>query len=270
MALITGIYERLVHAVRSIDFGFIPLLLRGDRKGAKENARAIDYQLLAPLLAGILCAVVLFAWVIDYLLNNQQGPTYGFFFGLILASAILVSHYVDRIRPEHVVSGLAGFLLVFLVVGVERVEGDHTLPIIFLAGALAICAMILPGISGALILLIIGQYDVMVDAAKTLDLPVLAVFAVGALVGIVLFSRLLDHMLENHRSLTMAFLFGLMLGALRVPAERIGGATDLDSPLDIATVVVPAVLGFLLVIIIMRKSRALDGGEGLGEDASRA
>jgi putative membrane protein len=268
MALITGIYERLIHAIRSIDFRLLTLALRGDLKGARENARAIDYQLLAPLLAGILVAVALFAWVIEYLITDQTGPTYGFFFGLILGSAILVSHYIDRIEPKHIVTGLAGFALVFLVVGIDKIEGDHSLVVIFIAGVIAICAMILPGISGALILLIIGQYKYLLASVNDRYIPPLAVFAAGAVIGIVLFARLLDHMLKNHRSLTMAFLFGLMLGALRVPAEEVGGVTDTGSMADIALVVIPAVLGFIAVTVIERKSRDVEGD--LGEGTSKA
>ncbi len=259
MALITGIYERLIHAIRSINHRFITLALKGDMKGARENARAIDIQLLAPLLVGILAAVALFAWIIDYLLTNQTGPTYGFFFGLILASAILVSNYVERIEPKHIASGVVGFVIVFLIIGIDQIEGNHALPIIFLAGSIAICAMILPGISGALILLIIGQYQHLLDAVNDRDLVVLAVFAMGAIIGIILFARLLDHLIKNHKSLTMAFLFGLMLGALRVPVEKIGGATDTGSMMDITMVVIPAVLGFLAVTIIERKSRNVEG-----------
>ena len=268
MALITGIYERLIHAIRSIDFRFVTLALRGDLKGAKENARAIDYQLLAPLLVGILAAVGLFAWVIEYLIKNQTAPTYGFFFGLILASAILVYNYVERIEPKHIGSCVVGFVLVFLIIGIDQIEANPALPIIFLAGAIAICAMIRPGISGAHILLIIGHYDHLLDAVNDRDFVVLAVFAAGAIIGIVLFSRLLDHLIKNHRSLTMAFLFGLMLGALRVPVEKIGGATDTGSMTDIAFVVIPAILGFLTVTVIERKSREVEGD--LGEGTSKA
>lgn len=258
MALITGIYERLIHAIRSIDFRFVTLALRGDRKGARENLRSIDYPLFVPLLLGIFLAFVLLARLMRFLLDEGTGPTYGFFFGLILASAGFVYNYVDRLDGQHFVSGFAGFVFVFVIVGIEELEGNHTLPVVFLAGVVAICAMILPGISGSLILLIIGQYDHMLDALNDRDVRTLGVFAVGAVIGILLFARLLDYMIKHHRSVTMAFLFGLMLGALRVPLEKIGGATDLGSVPGVLLVIVAAVLGFILVLAVERKSREIE------------
>ena len=108
----------------------------------------------------------------------------------------------------------------------------------------------------------------MLDAVNERDIQVLVVFAIGAIIGIVLFSRLLDHMITHYRSLTMAFLFGLMLGALRAPAEEIGGDIDPGSMTDIALVIIPAVLGFLMVIMIERRSR--EGEDELGNKASKA
>jgi putative membrane protein len=263
MALITGIYERLIHAIRSIDFRFVTLALRGDRKGARANLRSMDYPLIVPLLLGIFLAFVLLARLMRFLLDEQTGPTYGFFFGLILASAGFVYKYVDRLDGPNFVSGFAGFVFVFVIVGIEELEGNHSMPVIFLAGVIAICAMILPGISGSLILLIIGQYDHMLDALNDRDLRTLGVFAVGAVIGIFLFARLLDFMIKRYRSLTMAFLFGLMLGALRVPVEKIGEATDLGSVPSLLLVIVTAVLGFIMVLAVERKSREFEEGLGL-------
>jgi len=258
MALITGIYERLIHGIREIDFKFILYLLQRKKQAAKENFMKIDFELFIPLLIGIMTAFLLLAKLMDYLLEEQTAPTYAFFFGLIIASAGIVYKFIDIIDRRHVISGLAGFIFVVAIVGLDKLGSNHSPPVIFLSGAIAICAMILPGISGSLILLIMGQYHFMLDALNDRDYSTLITFAAGALVGIVAFSRLMDHMIKHHRSVTMAFLFGLMLGALRVPVEKIERHGDLSDHLEMTAIVVAALLGFIMVIIIERKSRQIE------------
>ena len=258
MALITGIYERLIRSIRDIDFKFISHFFKGEREAARKNFMAIDFQLLIPLLIGIGIAFLSLAHIMKVLLEDHTAPTYAFFFGLILASAGIVSKYVERLDRKHFMSGSMGFIFVFLLVGVEELEGNHSPPVIFLSGVIAICAMILPGISGSLILLIIGQYDYMLDALNERSIADLATFAAGAFIGIILFSRILDHMIRHHKSLTMAFLFGLMLGALRVPVEKIGGDADFGVMSEAALILTTAIIGFGLVIIIETKSREIE------------
>lgn len=258
MALITGIYERLIRSIRDIDFKFIPHFFKGEREAARKNFMAIDFQLLVPLLIGIVIAFLSLAHIMKVLLEDHTAPTYAFFFGLILASAGIVSKYVERLDRKHFMSGLMGFIFVFLLVGIEELEGNHSPPVIFFSGVIAICAMILPGISGSLILLIIGQYDYMLDALNERSIADLATFAAGAFIGIILFSRILDHMIRLHKSMTMAFLFGLMLGALRVPVEKIGGDADLGIMSQAALILTTAIIGFGLVIIIEKKSREIE------------
>ncbi len=267
MALITGIYERLIHAIRDIDFKFILHFFKGNWKATKENFLSIDLQLLIPLGIGIGVAFLSLARIMKVLLENHTAPTYAFFFGLILASAGIVSKYVDRIDRNHLLSGLAGFLFVFLIVGIDEIEGNHSPPVIFISGAIAICAMILPGISGSLILLIIGQYDFMLDALNDRSIWDLITFGAGAFIGLVLFSRLLDFMIKHHKSMTMAFLFGLMLGALRVPVEKIGGNADLGAVGEVALIITTAVIGFVVIGIVEWKSREIE--EKLGIEVER-
>ena len=258
MALITGIYERLIHSIRSVDFKFIPLTFKRDWKGAKENFLSIDFPLLIPLGIGIAIAFLSLARIMRILLDDHTAPTYAFFFGLILASAGIVSKYVEKFDKGHFISGLGGFLFVFLLIGIDELDGNHSPPMIFLSGAIAICAMILPGISGSLILLIIGQYDYMLDALNDRHIVDLATFLAGAFVGIVLFSRLLDYMIQHHKSMTMAFLFGLMLGALRVPVEKIGDNADLGVTSDLVLILITAIMGFGMVILIETKSQKIE------------
>jgi len=258
MALITGIYERLIHAIRDVDFRFIPLFLKGKREDAKTNFMSIDFPLLIPLGIGVAVAFLSLSHIMKMLLDDHTASTYAFFFGLILASAGIVSNYVKAIDGRHILSGLAGFIFVFLLIGVDEIDGNHSAPVIFVSGAIAICAMILPGISGSLILLIIGQYDFMLEALNEKNIGDLATFAGGAFIGLVLFSRVLDHMLRHHESMTMAFLFGLMLGALRVPVEKIGGNADTGSMAEMGIVLIMAILGFGMVLLIETKSQEIE------------
>jgi putative membrane protein len=266
MALITGIYERFVHAIRTINIYWLTRRLKGDREGAKEAWRSIDLALLVPLLIGILVAIIIFSQVITYVLDHQPGPTYAFFFGLILASAGFVYRYVEHIDGRHLLSGAAGFVVVVFVVGLDEVTSNHTLPVLFVSGAIAVCAMILPGISGSLILLILGQYEYMLDALSKGVWKDIVTFAAGAVVGILAFARLLDWLIKHHRSVTMAFLFGCMLGALRLPGEIIVEETDLGSVLQVVTVAISAVVGFGVVFILERRSDRIKERLGIETD----
>lgn len=265
MALITGIYERFISALRSINFNFITEYLRGNREEGKESLRSMDTTFLLPLVLGILSAILVGARVVHHVLENYPGPTYAFFFGLILASAGFVSKYVERIDAAHLLLGAIGIVIVFLITGMEELMSNHTLPIIFLAGAIAVCAMVLPGISGSLILLILGQYDYVLTALNHWDMKVLIAFGAGAVTGILLFSRLLHWLLEHYKSATMVFLFGSMLGALRLPGEMIHEHIDYSSMTSILTIVIVAVIGFIAVMILERKSDQIEAKLGLDE-----
>jgi len=246
IALITGIYERLIHAISKIDFKFILFLFKGDFKNFKKNAlQEIDFELFIPLLAGIGLAILTMSKVISYLLASYPAPTFGFFFGLILASAIFVYGHVDELNLKNIFFVILGLVFAVIFVGLNPIQANHSLPIIFLSGALAICAMILPGISGAFILLLLNQYEYMINVLNNFQITEILTFIVGALIGILSFSRLLDYLLNHHKSVTMAFLVGLMVGTLRLPYEKI--STNLES---IWPVIGAAIFGFVLVFIL--------------------
>ncbi len=265
MALITGIYERFISALRSVNFNFIVRLFKKDREGAKESWAAIDLPFLIPLVLGIVSAILVGARVVVYVLEHYPGPTYAFFFGLILASAGFVSKYVERLDARHILLGVLGFVIVFYITGMDEIISNHSLPIIFLAGAISVSAMILPGISGSLMLLIMGQYDYILNALNTWDMKVLITFGAGAMTGILLFARLLSYLLEHWKSMTMAVLFGSMLGALRLPAEKIHETLDYTSISSVLAIVVVAAIGFFLVLILERKSGEIEKKLGLEE-----
>lgn len=251
MALITGIYQRLVHAISEIDLRFIPQLLKGDLKKSKKTFLKIDFSLFIPLVLGIGLAVFSMAHVIEYLLASYTGATYSFFFGLILASALIIFNEVKGFTVKDISLAVLGFVLSFLLAGLTSSSGlgiGNSLPVIFLSGLIAICAMILPGISGAFLLLLFGQYEFIISAIKDFNLLVIIIFSIGALIGILSFSKVLNKLLENYKVPTIYFLIGLMLGALRLPYGEIYLAEE-----SIWMILIPMVLGFSLVVILERK-----------------
>ena len=249
IALITGIYERLIHAISRIDFKFILYLFEGDFKRFKQNAvQEIDFELFIPLILGIGLAILTMSKVISFLLTNYPAVTFGFFFGLILASAIFVYNHVDELNIKNITFVALGFIFAVIFVGLNPIQANHSLPVIFLSGSVAICAMILPGISGAFVLLLLNQYEYMINALNNLQFVEIITFGVGALVGILSFSRILDYLLIHHKSVTMAFLVGLMIGTLRLPYQKI--VVNMESPIPI---VIAAVIGFAIVFILEKR-----------------
>ena len=207
IALITGIYDRLVDSLSKVS----------------HRAKDIDFDLFVPLGIGVLLAIFLMSSVIDFALTEHSSPTYAFFFALILASSLILYKDIKKIKVIHIAASIIGFILIYFLVGYRDVEliASNSLPVIFIAGMIAICAMILPGISGALILLIVGQYHYLLESLNDLDFAVILTFGAGAIIGLLAFTRVLNKIIKKHRNLTLAFLVGMMLGALRIPLEEI-------------------------------------------------
>tara|TARA_Y100000991_G_scaffold50735_1_gene36747 strand:+ start:1888 stop:2793 length:906 start_codon:yes stop_codon:yes gene_type:complete len=212
IALITGIYERLLAAIVSADSDALLMALSG-----RWNAlwHRIDGGFLSILLLGILTAIFSMASGIHWLLTHYPQPLWSFFSGLILVSAVLL------IRDEVTLNSfdsLAGFTFgVCIAVGaalMPPVTFLAGLPGLFFAGAMAICAMILPGISGSFLLVLMGMYEQVLSAVKTLQVTELSVLAAGCVTGLLLFARLLQHCLQRYRALAMAFLSGVLMGSL--------------------------------------------------------
>ncbi|MGE4422657.1 MAG: DUF368 domain-containing protein [Pseudodesulfovibrio sp.] len=216
IAFITGIYSQLVDAIRSFDFLFVRRLLRLDLKGALAEVHA---RFLACLLFGILTAIVTMAGVMNYMLNNRPVEIWSLFFGLIAASIFVVGREIKPLSAVNLGFVLLGTVGSYLLVGMIPVSTPETLSFIFLCGAIAICAMILPGISGAFLLLMLGKYEYVTRTLKNPFLwdnfVVIAAFAGGAVVGIALFSRVLHFLLNRWHAATVSVLTGFMIGALR-------------------------------------------------------
>lgn len=210
IAFITGIYDELLRSIGAVP-GAAMLLFRGRIREAWATANA---NFLLILFGGILTSVFSLAKLITYLLAHHPIPVWSFFFGLILVSVYFVSKEIQRWDFSRIVGLVVGVLFAYVITVAAPMQWSSGGLSLFFAGAIAICAMILPGISGSFILVLLGLYPVVLGAVKNLDLAVMSVFAAGCLVGLLSFARVLSWMLDRWRDLTLAFLTGLMLGSL--------------------------------------------------------
>lgn len=261
VALVLGIYERLVANIRT-GASSLGRLVRLDPKGFVEQLRQVEWRFLIPLLGGIGLAVLSLAHVIEIALEDHPVPMSALFFGLIAASAILAWRMLERPDLTDVAILIGVAIVAFFVLGFGSGARDSAaLPFVLLAGALAICAMILPGISGSFILLTIGMYELVLDSVKDRDLVFIAVFAVGCVLGLALFSSALSWALEHHRNLILAALTGLMLGSLRVlwPWPEGTEETGLAAPgKQWGLALLIAVVAFVVVIGVSEIARRRD------------
>ncbi len=211
IAFITGIYEELVHSIKNINFRTISTLWR---EGLPAFWKAVNGNFLLSLVGGILISVLTLARILEYLLVNHPILIWSFFFGLIIGSAIFVARSIERWKIGTVISGVAGIAIAWVITSITPAETSEAYWFIFLSGALAICAMILPGISGSFILLLLGKYQFVLSALNEGKIGIIAVLLAGAGIGIIAFSHLLSWLLDKFHHLTIAMLAGFMIGSL--------------------------------------------------------
>ena len=212
IAFIVGIYDELINSIKSINLESLKLFFSG--KWA-TFWKKINGNFLFFLLAGIGISVFSLAKLITWLLINQPILVWSFFFGLVLASTWFVSKDIKEWKSWKTwVAFVIGAVVAFYITVATPAETPSNLLFIFLCGAIAICAMILPGISGSFILVLLGKYFFIMDAVKTLDVVVIAVFGAGVCIGITSFSHILSYALAHFRNITLAVLTGFMLGSL--------------------------------------------------------
>jgi putative membrane protein len=212
MALILGIYEELIDAIRSINLRFLRLITLFK---IREAITSVSWTFLLPLGLGILLATFSLAEVLSWLLDSYPVIVWSFFFGLILSSVITVSRVVKKWRITTIVAIAFGTIAAYFLFGVMPVATPNAPWFIFVSGFIAICAMILPGISGAYILVLLGKYRYILEALNNKDFFTLFIIASGAVVGLISFAQVLGWLLKKYHDLTMAILIGLMLGSLR-------------------------------------------------------
>lgn len=213
MAFILGIYERLIESIKSMGRPpFWRALLGGNLLGAYE---AIGGHFLLAIGAGILVAVLSLARLLSWLLRHHPVPVWSFFLGLVLASVVVVSRRIERWSAGLVTALMAGTLGAFAIVGFLPAQTPEAPWFLFLSGAMAICAMILPGVSGSFILVLLGKYQFILDALNQRDIETLVYFVTGIAIGIVSFAQFLSWLFRRYHDLTIALMTGLMLGSLR-------------------------------------------------------
>lgn len=211
IAFITGIYDRLIAAIAACTPNKLLWLARGR---FRETWAAVDGTFIVVLLAGVLTSILSLARLITYLLEAHPERLWSFFFGLIVVSVLLIGRQLERWNLWAIISALAGAGFAYVITVAVPLQLAPTPWVIFFGASIAICAMILPGISGSFILLLLGLYAHVLAAVRSLDLGIILIFVAGCVAGLLSFSRLLNWLLGHARNVTLAFLTGLMVGSL--------------------------------------------------------
>ncbi|MCY9851888.1 DUF368 domain-containing protein [Vibrio mediterranei] len=211
IAFITGIYDTLLESIRRINPSIFGIWKRDGFKAAFDH---INGFFLIALFGGILTSILSLAKFISWALETHPVPVWSFFFGLIMVSVYHMIKQVEQKTLSRFVFLLLGAVFAYSITVLKPLQMDPTSINIFFAGCIAICAMILPGISGSFILLLLGMYTPVLGAVKGLQIDVMALFAMGCLIGLLSFSHVLSWLLKRYRDFALVFLTGLMLGTL--------------------------------------------------------
>ena len=270
IALITGIYEELISSIKNINTQLMKTLFK---KGIRQFWKDLNGTFLIILVTGIFTSVILLARVIVFLLENHEYKIWGFFFGLIIASAFVILKDIKTLNLKNIIIVLFGFAIAAGVVLSNTTNLPNTDLYIFFSGSIAITAMILPGISGSFILLLLSKYEFIINAIKDFDLRIILVFGFGCIFGLLIFSRLLHFLFQNYKDNLLCILSGFLIGSLikiwpfrkvletRTNSEGINEVVVsqpvLPSPQDLESLLIFTIFsicGYLLITIIQKKS----------------
>jgi putative membrane protein len=272
VALVLGIYDRLINSVRLGGRG-LKQLLTGDISSFKETLVRIEWVWLISLLVGITVAVAALSSVLEQLLDDEPVKMSALFIGLVVGTIYVAIRMLDRIDATTVAIMLGVGVALFLLLGLksDTVVADDAAEVVtrsplifFLVGAIAICAMILPGISGSFLLVMMGMYTEVLGAVNDRDVVSLGAFVVGAVLGLALFSTLLHWLLDRYHNWVIAAMVGLMLGSTRVlwPWPNGTNTTMLSAPADdVAFPLLLAAIGVVVVIAVEMLSTKLSAAE---------
>ncbi|MDT0540769.1 DUF368 domain-containing protein [Croceitalea sp. P059] len=268
IAFISGIYEELISSINNINLELFKTL---KKEGFKTAWKQLNGNFLLALFTGIFISLFSLAKFLSWLLENEPILLWSFFFGLVTASIFLVGKEIKKWNAIAVIALLIGTAVAYFITTLPPNENVNSLPFLFLSGALAVCAMILPGISGAFILVLLGSYKTILDAVHERDIKMVATVAIGAIFGLLSFARLLKWMFKNYKNTTLALLTGFILGSLNKiwPWKEVLETKVFDdkiipinensvSPLSfegepqLMLAIMLAVLGFSLIFILER------------------
>ena len=268
IAFISGIYEELLTSLSSIKFSSIKLL---KDKGFKVFWKTINGNFLMALVIGIFISILSLAKLISWLLENEPILVWSFFFGLVLASILFIGKQITKWTILSIVLFLVGALVAYYITTLQPLVSENSSPLfLFLAGAIAICAMILPGISGSFILVLLGAYKPVLDAIHNRDFKLLAILASGAIIGLLTFSKVLKWLFNHYKNLTLAVLTGFILGSLnkiwpwketltwrtnseglKVPFnEQSISPFSFEGDAELIMAIVLAIIGFAVILIL--------------------
>ncbi len=211
IAFIVGIYEELLNSIKSVDLEAIKMFFQFKWKDLWTK---VNGSFLVSVFLGVGLSILSLAKLITFLLENHPVLVWSFFFGLVLASTIVVSRQIRQFSWDRWLTFALGTVGAFFITVATPSNTPETLPFVFLSGAIAICAMILPGISGSFILVLLGKYFYIMNALKNFEVTTILTFLAGASIGIVSFSNVLSWLLKKYHDLTIALLSGFMLGSL--------------------------------------------------------
>ncbi|WP_149276900.1 DUF368 domain-containing protein [Pareuzebyella sediminis] len=267
IAFISGIYEELITAINSVN---LSLLKTWRTQGFIAAWNQLNGNFLLSLFLGIAISVLSLAKMVSWLLENQPILIWSFFFGLVIASIFFVGKEVQKWNMGSITALILGAVIAYYVTILPPSENIGSLPYLFFSGALAICAMILPGISGAFILVLLGSYKTVIDAVHDLDFKIIAVVGVGAIFGLLSFARLLKWMFTHYKNTTLALLTGFIVGSLnkiwpwkrlletKSIGEKIIVIDENISPFtyegdhQLIFAIIAAIVGFSLIFILER------------------
>ena len=213
IAFITGIYERLINALKSFDLESVKLLLTGKWN---DFANKTDLKFIVGIFIGIGIGIAGLAKVLEYTLEHNEVLTMAFFFGLIVASIIGVGKQIENYSPPTILGLTVGIAIAVGIAFLPPAEANSSFIYLAICGMAAICSMILPGLSGSYVLLLMGNYVLVLHAISTLNISILAPVAVGCIIGILVFSRLLSYLFKNFKDLTISLLTGFVAGSLAI------------------------------------------------------
>jgi len=214
IALITGIFERLIDAIKSFDLTTVKLLVKGDWKGFTVKT---DFYFLLTLFAGVGIAIIALAKIFDFLFHSYPVYIWAYFFGLVLASVYFVGKTVEQWKTSVILSFIIGTAIAVGVSLINPATANDNFFYLILCGVVAICSMILPGLSGSFVLILMGNYQlVAIDAINNRDFSVIIPVGIGAVAGLIAFSHVLSWVFKRFKDQTIAMLTGFILGSLSI------------------------------------------------------
>jgi len=214
IALITGIFERLIDAIKSFDLKAAKLLLKGDWNGFAEKT---DFYFLLTLFAGVGVAIVALARLFDFLFHHYPVYIWAYFFGLVLSSVYYVGKTVEKWKSSTIISFIVGTAFAIGISLINPATANDNFLYLVLCGVVAICSMILPGLSGSFVLILMGNYQLIaIDAINNRDLGIIIPVGIGAVAGLIAFSHVLSWVFKRYKNQTIAMLTGFILGSLGI------------------------------------------------------